>query len=268
MQYFLSGLPKDAMHHSDMYNYILGTRVDPTSYDLAVVQILDWARASGSHSICVANVHVVMEGYDHSDFSSIVNRAELVVPDGMPLVWALRRKGFPHQQRVYGPELTIRLITAAAEKGIQVGFLGSSPETLELLKANVCQQVPGVKIAYAISPPFRQVSQEEDELIVKQINDSGTKILFVGLGCPKQEKWMAAHIGRVQAVMVGVGAAFDFIAGAKQQAPKWMQPIGLEWLFRLSQEPGRLWRRYLYHNPRFVFLVMLPLFFKRSHPTI
>ena len=130
---------------------------------------------------------------------------------------------------------------------------------------NVHQRFPGVRIAYAYSPPFRSVSSEEDESLAKEINDSQVRILFVGLGCPKQEKWMAAHVSRVHSVMVGVGAAFDFIAGTKQQAPKWMQPIGLEWLFRLSQEPGRLWRRYFYHNPRFMILVMLPLLFKRPH---
>ena len=250
-----------------METSILGMRVDPTSYDQAIDQILNWARLDESRTVCVANVHMVMEGYDHPEFRSMVNAADLVTPDGMPLVWSLRRMGRQGQPRVYGPELTLRLLAAVMEKKIPVGFFGGTPETLDLLMTNVHQQFPGVQMAYIFSPPFRSISPEEDESIIKDINDSGARILFVGLGCPKQEKWMAAHTGRVQAVMIGVGVAFDFIAGTKQKAPRWMQSIGLEWLFRLSQEPGRLWRRYLYHNPRFMMLVMFPLLFRRSPQT-
>jgi N-acetylglucosaminyldiphosphoundecaprenol N-acetyl-beta-D-mannosaminyltransferase len=246
-----------------MFSHILGTRVDTVNYDNATKMIGEWAQKRESRYVCVANVHMVMESYDHQDFHGMVNQADLVVPDGMPLVWSLRRMGEPNQQRVYGPDLTLRLLAAAAENGIPVGFFGSTPETLDLLVKNVYQQFPGMQIAYNFSPPFRPISVEEDDMMVKEINESGTRILFVGLGCPKQEKWMAVHAGRVQAVMVGVGAAFDFIAGTKWQAPNWMRPNGLEWLFRLSQEPGRLWRRYFYHNPRFVLMVMLPLYLGR-----
>jgi N-acetylglucosaminyldiphosphoundecaprenol N-acetyl-beta-D-mannosaminyltransferase len=245
-------------------NTILDTRIDLVSISSAASRAIGWSSSRESHYICVANVHMVMEAYDSPGFRSVVNSADLVVPDGMPLVWTLRQKGFRQQERVYGPELTLRLLSEAMEKGIAVGFLGSTPQTLELLVKKVNERFPALKIAYAVSPPFRSISKDEDELIVKEINDSGAGILFVGLGCPKQEKWMAAHAGRVQAVMVGVGAAFDFIAGTKKQAPKWMQSIGLEWLFRLNQEPERLLWRYLYHNPRFLVLVMLPLLFKRS----
>jgi N-acetylglucosaminyldiphosphoundecaprenol N-acetyl-beta-D-mannosaminyltransferase len=247
-----------------METKILGMRVDPTSYDQAVDQILNWAQAEESRAVCVANVHMVMEAYDSPDFRNVVNSADLVVPDGMPLVWTLRRTGEVGQERVYGPELTLRLLAAAEKKGIPVGFFGSTPKTLDLFVENVHQQFPGVRITYAFSPPFRPILTEEDELIVKEINDSGARILFVGLGCPKQEKWMAVHAGSVVAVMVGVGAAFDFIAGTKQKAPGWVQSIGMEWLFRLGQEPGRLWRRYIYHNPRFIALVMIPLLFRHS----
>jgi N-acetylglucosaminyldiphosphoundecaprenol N-acetyl-beta-D-mannosaminyltransferase len=242
---------------------ILGTRVDTCNYVSAGMSVLDWGQKKESHYVCVANVHMVMEAYDSPDFRSVVNAADLVVPDGMPLVWTLRKMGSAGQERVYGPELTLRLLSAAAEQGIPVGFLGGTQETTELLVNNVHQRFPALQIVFRFSPPFRPVPVDKDALIVKEINDSGARILFVGLGCPKQENWMAAHAGRVQAVMVGVGAAFDFIAGTKRQAPKWMQPIGLEWLFRFSQEPGRLWRRYLYHNPRFVLLVMLPMLFRR-----
>jgi N-acetylglucosaminyldiphosphoundecaprenol N-acetyl-beta-D-mannosaminyltransferase len=247
-----------------MTDKILGTRVDTVNYDIATQIISGWAQGHESRYVCVAAVHAVMEGHDHPEFREMVNAADLVTPDGMPLVWTLRRLGSAGQERVYGPELILRLLSEAAEKGILVGFLGGTPETMVLLIKNVQQRFPAVQIAYRFSPPFRPASVDEDEWIVKEINDSGTRILFVGLGCPKQEKWMAAHAGRVQAVMVGVGAAFDFIAGTKRQAPKWMQPVGLEWLFRFSQEPGRLWWRYLYHNPRFLILVMLPMFFRRT----
>lgn len=243
---------------------LIGTDLDSTTYADANASILDWAFNHESRYVCVANVHMVMEGYDHPEFRSMVNQADLVTPDGVPLVWSLRRMGMRDQKRVYGPELTLRLLATAEENEIPVGFFGGEPETLDLLVKNVHQQFPGVQIAYTFSPPFRPISLEEDELIVKGINDSGARILFVGLGCPKQEKWMAAHVGQVQTVMVGVGAAFDFIAGTKQKAPGWMQSIGMEWLFRLGQEPGRLWRRYFYHNPRFIILVMLPLLFRCS----
>jgi N-acetylglucosaminyldiphosphoundecaprenol N-acetyl-beta-D-mannosaminyltransferase len=242
---------------------ILGTHIDPTSYSAATEMIICWARKIESRYVCVANVHMIMETYDSLDFRHVVNSADMVVPDGMPLVWTLRQLGSTNQERVYGPELTLRLLSSAAEKGIPIGFLGGTAETLELLARNVRERFPGVQIAYSVSLPFRLVSPEEDEVTVKEINESGVGILFVGLGCPKQERWMAEHKGRIRAVMVGVGAAFDFIAGTKRQAPKWMQSTGLEWLFRFSQEPGRLWQRYLYHNPRFILLVMLPVLFRR-----
>jgi N-acetylglucosaminyldiphosphoundecaprenol N-acetyl-beta-D-mannosaminyltransferase len=254
-----SGLSKGSL----MDSAILGIRIDPISLDHAVVRTMEWACSAETHYVCVANVHMVMEAYDSPDFRNVVNAADLVVPDGMPLVWKLRRMGYAGQERVYGPELTLRLLLAAAEKGIPVGFLGGTQETIELLTKNVSQRFPALHVAYRFSPPFRPVSVDEDKLIVKEINDSGARILFVGLGCPKQERWMAEHKGRIRAVMVGVGAAFDFIAGTKRQAPKWIQSMGLEWLFRFGQEPGRLWQRYLYHNPRFVFLVMLPVLFRR-----
>jgi N-acetylglucosaminyldiphosphoundecaprenol N-acetyl-beta-D-mannosaminyltransferase len=247
-----------------MKNSILGTRIDTSNYVSASKSILDWGQKKESRYVCVANVHMVMEAYDSPDFRNAVNAADLVVPDGMPLVWTLRRLGYAGQERVYGPELTLRLLSAAAEKEVPIGFLGGTQETIEMLVKNVQQRFPALQIAYRFSLPFRPISVDEEELIVKEIKSSGVGILFVGLGCPKQERWMAERKGRIRAAMVGVGAAFDFIAGTKRQAPKWMQPIGLEWLFRFSQEPGRLWRRYMYHNPRFIALVMIPLLFRHS----
>lgn len=238
---------------------ILGTRVDPTSYEAATSLVLAWAQGGESRTVCAANVHVIMEAHDSPEFQKMVNSADLVTPDGMPLVWTLRRLGYPQQTRVYGPDLTLKLVEAAAAQRVPVGFYGSTPEVLEQMTAKFCTLFPALMVAYSFSPPFRPLAIEEDQVIVDEINTSGARILFVGLGCPRQERWIAEHKGRVQAVMLGVGAAFEFHAGSKSQSPAWMQKAGLEWLFRLATEPKRLWRRYLYHNPRFLWLVSLEL---------
>ena len=241
------------------HRYILGMRVDATNFGDAVARVLDWADRRESRYVCVATVHMVMEAYDDPAFRWLVNVADLVTPDGMPLVWSLRLLGVPGQERVYGPELTPRVLAAAEAAGIPVGFYGSAPEVLERLLVRVRRAYPLLRIAYAKSPHFRSLTPEEDEEVVRKINESGARVLFVGLGCPKQERWMAEHRGRVRAVMLGVGAAFDFLAGTKPRAPRWMQNAGLEWLFRLMSEPRRLWKRYVKHNPRFVFLFGLQL---------
>jgi N-acetylglucosaminyldiphosphoundecaprenol N-acetyl-beta-D-mannosaminyltransferase len=242
-----------------MKNKILGSRVDPVSYARAVQQVITWAQHHESRYVCVANVHTLMEAYDSPEFQNVVNAADLVTPDGMPLVWMLHRLGYPEQGRVYGPELTMKLIEAVATQEIAIGFYGASVETLEQLIATLKRKYPILNIAYSYSPPFLAMTVEEDEAIIRTVNSSEAKILFVGLGCPKQERWMAAHRGKIQSVMLGVGAAFDIHAGNKRQAPLWMQRSGLEWLFRFSQEPTRLWRRYVYHNPRFLILAIMQL---------
>jgi len=233
---------------------ILGTRTDCTSYSDATTRVLAWARSTESRYVCVSNVHVTMESYDSGCFHTIVNAADLVTPDGVPLVWALRLLGVSAATRVYGPTLTLHILERAAADDIAVGFFGATPEVLQQLLQTCRQRFPRLRIAYAHAPPFRPLSAQEEVEVVRAINESGARIVFVGLGCPKQEIWMAANKGRVQAVMLGVGAAFDFLAGSKPQAPVWMQQVGIEWLFRLASEPRRLWRRYAYHNPRFVAL--------------
>jgi N-acetylglucosaminyldiphosphoundecaprenol N-acetyl-beta-D-mannosaminyltransferase len=202
---------------------------------------------------------MTMEAFDSSEFAAQVNAADLVVPDGMPVVWAMRRAGVRDQTRVYGPELMLRLCAAAAREGVPIGLYGAREQTLSALASRLSARFPGLRIAYSIAPPFRELTEDEDRAVTDEINSSGARILFVGLGCPKQERWMAAHKGRVQAVMIGVGAAFDIHAGRVPQAPPWMQRAGLEWFFRLVNEPRRLWRRYLWHNPRFVALIALQL---------
>lgn len=235
--------------------FILGMRTDPTSYPDAATRVLSWAGAAESRYVCVSNVHVTMESHDSADYRAILNAADLVTPDGMPLVWALRLFGARGATQVRGPTLIVHLLERAAAAHMAVGFYGGSPEVLRLV-LDVCRKrFAGLSVAYAYAPPFRPLTGSEDAAVVRDLNESGARILFVGLGCPKQERWMASHRGAVNAVMLGVGAAFDFLAGVKPEAPKWMQRAGLEWCFRLASEPQRLWRRYAYHNPRFVVLL-------------
>jgi N-acetylglucosaminyldiphosphoundecaprenol N-acetyl-beta-D-mannosaminyltransferase len=240
---------------------ILGVPVIASTYADVVTQSLAWAKSGDSRVLVFANVHVVMEAVDNTGYFECLARADMINPDGVPLVWALRLMGDRLASRVYGPTCTIEMIKAAAANGVPLGFYGGSPEVLTNLLAVVTQENPEIKINYAVSPPFRALSDEENDRVVREITESGARILFVGLGCPKQEKWMANNAGRIPAVMFGVGAAFDFIAGSKKQAPRWMMKYGLEWLFRLGSEPRRLAPRYVKHNPRFVFLLARQLLF-------
>jgi N-acetylglucosaminyldiphosphoundecaprenol N-acetyl-beta-D-mannosaminyltransferase len=237
--------------------------VDASSYADATERILHWSRSSSGRYVCVANVHMTMEAVDDEGFRDLVNGADLVVPDGMPLVWSLRRLGVPGAGRVYGPTLTLRLCRAAAEAGVPIGLYGGRPEAIVRLRANLEAWFPGLRIAYAASPPFRALSEAEDADVVDAIAASGARVLFVGLGCPKQERWMLAHRERLPLVQVGVGAAFDFHAGLVRQAPSWLQDAGLEWAFRFAMEPRRLARRYLRQNPRFVIRLARQLWSSR-----
>ena len=241
------------------HRYILRMRVDGTSYQRVVQTALDWASRQESRYVCVATVNNVMESFDSPHILGVMNGADIVTPDGMPLVWSLRAMGIADASRVYGPDLTPALLAAAEQAQVPVGFYGGSEATLVQLRAVIAQRYPKIRVAYAYSPPFRPLTPEEDEAVVREISQSGTRLLFIGLNSPKQDLWMAEHRGRVPAVMLGVGAAFDFLAGSKRQAPRWMMGMGLEWLFRLCTEPRRLWRRYLRHNPRFVALIALQL---------
>jgi N-acetylglucosaminyldiphosphoundecaprenol N-acetyl-beta-D-mannosaminyltransferase len=238
---------------------ILGMRVDVTSYSDATYRIMEWAKKNQQGYVCAANVHMVMESYDSEYFREIVNGAELVTPDGKPMVWGLHLLGMKRATRVYGPDLTGYVLEAAVRENIPMGLYGGSKEVLNNLVGIVEKRYPGVSIVYSHSPPFRLLKPEEDERIIADIDASGARILLIGLGCPKQEMWMAEHYRRINAVMLGVGAAFDFFAGSKAQAPRWMMGMGLEWLFRLVTEPRRLWRRYCIQNPRFIFFFGLQL---------
>lgn len=215
----------------------------------------EWAHSLCGRYVCVANVHMCMEAFDCADFAAVINNADLAVADGLPLVWAQKLLGYAGAQQVRGTDLTLALCHTAAERAIPVGFFGATPELLQQLRKVLLGRYPQLNIVYAAAPPFRAITEEEDRQFVRDINASGARLLFVGLGCPKQEKWMAEHRGVLTCTMLGVGAAFDFIAGNKKHAPLWVQRCGLEWLFRLLSEPKRLWRRYLKHNPRFVWFL-------------
>jgi N-acetylglucosaminyldiphosphoundecaprenol N-acetyl-beta-D-mannosaminyltransferase len=242
---------------------ILRTRVDATSYRHATGQVLDWAAAGESRYVCVATVNNLIEGCDDPGYNALMEAADLVTPDGMPLVWGLRLLGVPEASRVYGPDLTPLVCEEAARRGVPVGFYGGQDDVLDDLAASLTTRHPGLRIAYRWSPPFRPLTAEEEARVADDLVRSGTRVLFVGLGTPKQERWMADHKG-LPMVMLGVGAAFDFLSGRKRQAPRALQGLGLEWLYRLAHEPRRLWRRYLYRNPRFVALFAAQLLRQRQ----
>ena len=247
---------------------ILGVNVASTSYAEVVAKAVEWAKTRQSRTVVFANVHVIMEAFDNPKLRNSLNAADLVNPDGVPLVWALKLLGNKQASRVYGPDCTLAMLEAAASNGIPVGFYGGSPDVLDKLSTEVRERYPEITISILISPPFRETTAEEDADFVQQITDSGTGILFIGLGCPKQELWMMSHAGRIPAVMFAVGAAFDFIAGTKAQAPRWMMRSGTEWLFRLSTEPKRLYRRYAKQNPRFVWYFACQLASQRRQKSL
>lgn len=233
---------------------ILGSWINSSTYEHSTRIILNLVEAVTNARVHAANVHMVMEAVDDPAFREVVNTADLVTPDGVPLVWALKLLGVPEAERVYGPTLTLKVCAAAASEGIPIGLYGGTPESLEEFRAFLHHEFPGIRIACAIAPPFRPPTPEEDAADTQQILDSGARILFVGIGCPKQEWWMYRHRDRLPLVMLGVGAAFDFHSGRVKQAPATMQGLGLEWLFRLIMEPRRLWKRYARQNPRFVWM--------------
>jgi len=239
---------------------ILGVGISALTMQRALEVIDSWIAERQRQYVCVATVHSVMEAHQDPEFRAILNRSGLTTPDGMPLVWLSRYLGFRWVERVYGPDLLLAVAEFGVLRGYRHFFYGGAPGVAERLAERLQARFPGIVIVGTYSPPFRPLTPEEDAFVVELINRSQPDIIWVGLGCPKQERWMAEYRERLEApVLIGVGAAFDFHAGFKRQAPRWMQRHGLEWLFRLAQEPGRLWRRYLVYNPWFVLLVALQL---------
>jgi N-acetylglucosaminyldiphosphoundecaprenol N-acetyl-beta-D-mannosaminyltransferase len=215
-----------------------------------------WAAARESRYVCLCNAHSVVTARRDPRFARVLAGADLALPDGAPIAWRMRRRGHPRQQRLSGPDVMWSCCISAAAAGLPVFLLGGTPETLARLAARLRRELPGLRLAGTLAPPFRPMASAEEAAIAARINASGARLVFVGLGCPKQERWMAAQHSRVGAVMLGVGAAFDFHAGVVPRAPRWMQRAGLEWLHRLATEPRRLWRRYLVTNTLFVVYLL------------
>ena len=232
---------------------IITMRVDDTSVESSTDLIMEWSAKNESKYVCVANVHMCMETYDDSEFREMVNNADLVVPDGKPLAVGLKMLGCNNCQQVRGADLTRMIFQQADMNNRVIGLYGGTPDAIKKITEIISLEYPSIKVGCAISPPYRELSDDEDAYFISVINKAQVDILLVGLGCPKQEKWMAMHKDRVEAVMVGVGAVFDFLSGTKKEAPHFLQVLGLEWLFRLLSEPGRLWKRYAVHNPRFIW---------------
>jgi exopolysaccharide biosynthesis WecB/TagA/CpsF family protein len=240
---------------------VLGIAVSPTNYDEAAEAIVQAAKTHRPGVVSCHAVHAIVTASGDASLREKVNTFDMITPDGQPVRWALN---LLHRakltDRVYGPELMLRLCRAAAEKGVSVYLYGGSQPVVERLRDNLLDRFPNLEIAGYESPPFRALTPEEDEQTVGRIRDSGAGIVFIGLGCPKQDLFAYEHRERIRAVQVCVGAAFDFHAGVKPMAPAWMQQRGLEWLYRLIQEPRRLWRRYFVTNTVFLAKLAFAMF--------
>lgn len=217
-----------------------------------------WIAQGEPHYVCVSGMHGIMECQRDERLREIHNAAGLVTPDGMSLVWLCKLRGYRQVERVYGPDLMLALCARSAARGYRHFFYGASHSVLEALTDRLSARFAGLDVAGTFAPPFRPLTPQEDEEAMRRINEARPDVVWVGLSTPKQERWMADHIARLAApVLIGVGAAFDFHAGVKRQAPRWMQRSGLEWFFRLISEPRRLWRRYLVNIPLFAWYLVL-----------
>jgi N-acetylglucosaminyldiphosphoundecaprenol N-acetyl-beta-D-mannosaminyltransferase len=239
---------------------VVGTEVAAVDPAATLDEIARWIRDGERRYVAFANVHGVMEAARDPALRRAYGGAGLTVPDGMPLVWMARLRGLPGVRRVYGPDTVLLVCERAAREGWSCFFYGGAPGVAKQLASVMAARFSGLRVAGVHSPPFRMLTAEEDRDEAARIDESGATVVFVGLGCPKQEWWMERQRPRLRApVLLGVGAAFDFHTGRVRQAPRWMMAVGLEWLFRLAAEPRRLWRRYLLYNPLFVWYATLQL---------
>ena len=240
---------------------ILGVGVSAIDLPRAVGTIESWIATRSRNYVCTATVHGIVECQHDEKLRRIYNSAGLVTPDGMPLVWLGRWKGFPRVGRVYGPDLMLSVYERSVPAGYKHFLYGGGDGVVEKLRRRLEERFPGLNIVGTHAPPFGAATPLEDEKVLRAIDATKPDAIWIGLGTPKQDRWMAAHLGRLNApVLIGVGAAFDFHAGVKKQAPLWMRQAALEWLFRLFSEPRRLWRRYLLGNPQFLFWLLLQTF--------
>jgi N-acetylglucosaminyldiphosphoundecaprenol N-acetyl-beta-D-mannosaminyltransferase len=237
---------------------ILGVGVSATTMAATLDLIEGWIARREPRYVCVSGMHGVMESRRDERLRQVHNSADLVTTDGMSLVWVCKLKGQRAVERVYGPDLMLALCQRSARRGYRHFLYGASPDVLTALTERLSVRYPGLRVVGAHAPPFRPLTSEEDEEVVRRIREARPDVVWVGLSTPKQEHWMANHVERLGGpVLIGVGAAFDFHAGTKRQAPRWMQRSGLEWLFRLLSEPRRLYRRYLVNIPLFGLYVTL-----------
>lgn len=240
---------------------ILGVKLAVSNMRSVITQLSDHLEEYRGRYVCVTNVHTDVMAHDNPKYGRVQNRAVLAVPDGKPLEYMLRKKGHPEAERIAGPELLPALCALSEEKGYRHFFYGASEETLQKLKTNLMRAFPQLQIAGTYAPPFKALSEtsaEEMAAEAARINETRPDYVWVGLGAPKQEFWMARQEGRVNAVMLGVGAAFEFHAGTVKRAPKWVQDLYLEWLYRLLQDPKRLLKRYVTTNVKFLWWNLFP----------
>ncbi len=232
---------------------VVGTFVDAVEADDAVGILLEWARNRDSRTVALYNAHSAVTALQNRDLADALRSADMVLADGAPIAWMLRRKGFSGQERVAGPDLMLKLCEAAQRSSVGIFLFGSSESTLPMLRRTLVSKYPRLRITGSLSPRFGQWTEAEAASYADTINRSGAAIVFVGLGCPKQEVWIANHTSAIRGVVLGVGAAFDFHGGAVRRAPEFMRKTGFEWLHRLISEPRRLWRRYLITNTLFLW---------------
>lgn len=244
---------------------VVGAPISVLDMPRAVENIERWIAEGRGGYVCVADVHNVMRARKDESHAAAISGADMVTPDGLPLVWFGRLRGEGAVRRVCGPDLMLELAAASVPHHWKHFLYGGREGVPGQLSDALCDRFPGLEIVGAISPPFRALTPEEDAEVVRTINSSGADIVWVGLGCPKQERWMAEHRKVLpRSVLVGVGAAFDFHSGRIRRAPRWMQGAGLEWLHRLASDPGRLWRRYLVSAPLFLLLAIRDLLARES----
>ncbi len=247
--------PKPSIQKSPSQD-VIGFPVCVLSLEEHIDQILEWASARLSKIVCVANVHMLMEAHWNEDFAGILRKADMLTPDGAPLAWMVGWLRLKPQERVAGMDVFLGICQRAKKQSVKLFFIGSTSDVLSLIKQRIEQEFPNVEISGIADFPFRQLTAEEDNALVGEINQSGANIVMVSLGCPKQERWMSEHQHRVHAVMIGLGGAFPVFAGQVKRAPTLARKLGLEWMYRLVQEPKRLWKRYYSTIPPFVFLAL------------
>lgn len=247
---------------------VLGTKISATNLKNAILYVEDCIKRGSKTYICIAPVSTVVDAQGNDEYRRIINNSGMTTPDGMPLVWLGKLKGEHIIERTYGPDLMLALCEQGQKKGYKHYLYGGTENTCSLLRKVLKKKFPDIEIKGHQAPPFRPSRAQEDEGVIDEINRLNPDILWVGLGSPKQDYWMHQHREKLNVpIMIGVGAAFDFIAGTKRQAPLWMRHCGLEWLFRLCCEPRRLWKRYLFGNTRFIYFLIKDMMKKRAyHP--